>query len=123
MTTAKVSVEQAIGTHYTPGLHYWGRATNGHIGVVAQNSNGAIEYRVEQSTGIGELVIHAPTCITGWADTLTAHCVVGGGLCFEGHSHHAYNELIRPLLEDDDIDGVLDKLDEIHRGYFGQVAR
>lgn len=113
------AIETAISTHYIPGIRAWGRSRLGMIGVVLQNINGAVEYWANPEDGaIGELTIHAPRPVLGWAETPIVECPVGGGLCFEGTSPLGYRELILPLLEKDDIRGVLRKLGEIHDGYF-----
>lgn len=113
------AVETAINTHYNPGLHAWGRATQGHIGAVMQNALGSVEYWTNPGDGNnGELVIHAPQPVPGWADDPVMECPVAGGLCFEGHSATAYRELILPLLQDDDARGVLRLLRDTHDHYF-----
>jgi hypothetical protein len=112
------AVDKALATHYTPGLHAWGRATQGHIGAVMQNTNGAVEYWTTDNGHTGALVIHAPQPHPGWADNPVMHCPVAGGLCFEGHSATAYRELILPLLQDDDAQGVLRLLRDTHDNYF-----
>lgn len=117
MTTLDVHVPD---TFFLPGMHAWGRSRLGQIGIVLQNANGAVEYWCNpEDGGIGELVIHAPQPVRAWAEDPVAECPIAGGLCFEGVSMLAYRELILPLLDVDDIHGVLRKLGEIHDGYFG----
>ncbi|MFJ1765027.1 hypothetical protein ACIOD2_32200 [Amycolatopsis sp. NPDC088138] len=117
--TSRSAVEKAIDTHYTPGLHAWGRATQGHIGAVIQNALGAVEYWCTPNNGDhGELIIHAPQPVTGWADNPIFHCPIAGGLCFEGHSATAYTELVFPLLLAGDGRGVLRLLRDTHDHYF-----
>lgn len=112
------SVEQAIATHYNPGLHFWTRTLNGYVSVVCQNPLGAVEYRIHTDNGNGITTIHSPSLIGGWADDIYLHCPVQGGRCYEGHSAQAFRELLLPLLDAGDFPGVLNKLAEIHDGYF-----
>lgn len=116
--TSRSPVETALATHYIAGLHYWTRALNGYVSVVCQNPLGAVEYRIHTDTGDGITVIHSPSLIHGWAETRYSECPVQGGRCYEGHSAQAFRELLLPLLEDGDFPGVLNKLAEIHNGYF-----
>lgn len=112
------AVETAIATHYIAGLHFWTRTLDGYVSVVCQNPLGAVEYRIHPDTGDGYTVIHSPTRIIGWAETNVTGCPVQGGHCHEGHSFLAFRELLLPLLDEGDFPGVLNKLAEIHGGYF-----
>jgi len=112
------AVETAINTHYIAGLHFWTRTRNGTVDVICQNPLGAVEYSIHTVTGAGITVLHSPSLINGWADDTTLNCPVQGGRCYEGHSAQAFRELLLPLLDLGDFPGVLNKLAEIHSGYF-----
>lgn len=109
------TVEQAIATHYIAGLHYWTRLGSD---VICQNPLGAVEYSIRSDIDSGVLIIHSPSLIHGWADDIRLDCPVQGGRCYEGHSALGFRELLLPLLEHEDLPGVLNKLAEIHGGYF-----
>lgn len=112
------AVETAVATHYIAGLHFWTRTLNTYVSVICSNALGAVEYRIHTDTGEGTNVLHSPDLVRGWADDVTLGCPVQGGRCYEGHSTQAFRELLLPLLEADDFPGVLNKLAEIHGGYF-----
>ena len=116
------SVEQAITTHYIAGLNFWTRTINSYVSVICQNPLGAVEYRIDKVLGGGRTVIHSPSLIHGWADDILLNCPVQGGRCYEGHSAQAFRELLLPLLDEGDFPGVLNKLAEIHGGYFSSGA-
>ncbi len=116
------SVEKAISIHYIAGLNFWTRTLGDLISVVCQNPLGAVEYRIHTDTGEGSTVLHSPGLIHGWADDVTLGCPVQGGRCYEGHSTQAFRELVLPLLDDGNFPGVLNKLAEIHGGYFRSVG-
>lgn len=112
------AVETAINTHYIAGLHFWTRTNGSSVYVACQNPLGAIEYVIRGDTGHGSMIVHSPTLIRSWADEAELNCPFQGGRCYEGHSAQAFRELLLPLLDADDFPGVLNKLAEIHGGYF-----
>ncbi len=116
--TSRSAVEKAIDTHYIAGLHFWTRTRNDTVDVICQNPFGAVEYGIHTETGEGITILHSPTLIHGWADDVTLGCPVQGGRCYEGHSAQAFRELLLPILDAGDFPGVLNKLAEIHSGYF-----
>lgn len=116
--TSRSAVEKAIGTHYIAGLHFWTRANGTSAYVACQNPLGAVEYVIRGDTGHGSMIVHSPSLIHGWADEVELNCPVQGGRCYEGHSAQAFRELLLPLLDDGDFPGLLNKLAEIHSGYF-----
>ena len=112
------AVEKAINTHYIAGLHFWTRTLDTFVSVICSNALGAVEYRIHTDTGEGANVLHSPDLVRGWADDVTLGCPIQGGRCYEGHSAVAFRELLLPLLDLGDFPGVLNKLAEIHSGYF-----
>lgn len=116
--TSRSAVEKAIDTHWIAGLHFWTRRQTTFISVACSNTLGSVEYRIDTDTGQGATIVHSPHRIYGWAETNVTDCPVTGGQCFEGHSFHAFRELLLPILDAGDFPGVLNKLAEIHSGYF-----
>jgi hypothetical protein len=100
-------------TFYIPGLKFWGQATDGRVGIVCQNVNGAVELCLTDET----VIVHSPKPIAGWADDVTMGCTVLGGICWTGISQSAFVDFI-PLLFVDDTRATLKALASWHDSQF-----
>jgi hypothetical protein len=117
------TIEQAINTHYIAGLHFWTTVTPSLVVVWMRYSTAPCSFwQTTETVSPRCLSSTHPTASTAGPNSTFPECPVQGGQCFEGHSGHAFRELLLPLLNDDDFPRVLDKLAEIHADYFAPAV-